>query len=69
MIWRLRRKVRELEERIAALEAPTTWGDPPPRIEIPTDEFDPSQLWRDGVALYASPWSGYEEDEWRTGYL
>lgn len=69
MIWRLRRKVRELEERIAALEEPKAWGDPIPRVEIPSDEFAPSQLWRDGVALYASPWAGYEDDEGWRGYL
>lgn len=68
MIWRPWRKLRELEERIAALEEPRTWGDPLPRVEIPSAEFDPPALWRDQVASYASPWGGYEDEEdgWRS---
>lgn len=67
-MWRPRRRLAELEERIAALEeAKPHWGDPVPRVEIPTTDLDPSALWSGAVESYASYID--EGEDWHGQYL
>ena len=65
---RLRKRLAELEERLAALETPDEHHRLPAQI-IPKVELDAQQLWREHVGDYGAHVDYGDDEGWHRGYL